>query len=107
MVLATGGGVPAWPRLPIPRVAGRRPHACAMTTERSSRTMGGGRRRPDLSTAEPQRAPEGETGVMRRQRHINTIGCLTSEDIHVLLILAVSRTLPSTRLRTGVKGYDL
>ena len=63
-------------------------------------------------TTRPQhsRATTGSSGrdrCDRRQRHINTIGCFTSEDIHVLLILAVSRTLPSTRLRTGVTGYDL
>ncbi len=32
---------------------------------------------------------------------------MTSDDIHVLLLLAVSRALPFPRLRTGVKGYGM
>ena len=55
-VLSAVGVVPACPTLPLPRVAGRRSHACDMTTERSSWTTGGGSRRPDLSAAGPQRA---------------------------------------------------
>src|SRR5947208_562239 len=36
MVPSAGGVVPACPTLPLPRVAGHRPHACDITTERSS-----------------------------------------------------------------------
>ena len=32
--------------------------------------------------------------MMQRRRHVKTRGCLTSDDIHVLLLLAVSRALP-------------
>ncbi len=41
---------------------------------------------------------------MKGQLSVQTRGCLTSEDLHVLLLLAVSRALPATRLRTGVTG---
>ncbi len=49
----------------------------------------------------------GETGERQRRRHVKTISCITSDDIHVLLIRAVSRALSATRLRTGIPGYGM
>ena len=49
MVPSAGGGVLACPTLPLPRVAGRRPHTCAMTMERF--LMDNGR---DAQTTRPQ-----------------------------------------------------
>jgi len=105
MVPSAGGVVPACPKLPITRVAGRRPHACDITTRSSSLITGGVRRRPALSAAGQNGLPHGEKVVIKGQLSVKTIGCLTSEDLHVLLLLAVSRALPATRLRTGVTGY--
>jgi hypothetical protein len=42
--------------------------------------------------------------VMQRPRDVQTRGCLTAEDLHGLRILAVSRTMPAPRRRTGVPG---
>src|SRR4030095_7365038 len=71
LVPSAGGGGPACPTLPLPRVAGRRPHTCAMTTERSSRTTWGVGRRPDRSAAGPTRATSwsdrGDAETTRRQ----------------------------------------
>jgi hypothetical protein len=105
MVPSAGGVVPACPKLPITRVAGRRPHACAITTRSSSLITGGVRRRQALSAAGQNGLPHAEKVVINGQLSVKTIGCLTSEDLHVLLLLAVSRALPATRLRTGVTGY--
>ena len=105
MVPSAGGVVPACPKLPITRVAGRRPHACDITTRSSSLRTGGVRRRPALSAAGQNGPPHGEKVVINGQLSVKTIGCLTSEDLPVLLLLAVSRALPATRRRTGVTGY--
>ena len=43
------------------------------------------------------RPPHAEQGVMKSQRHVTTRGGITSADVHVLLLLAVSRALPARR----------
>src|SRR5712691_7901636 len=57
MVPSDGGVGPTDHTRPLTRVAGHRPHAQARSTERSSLTTGGARRRRvALSGAEPKRA---------------------------------------------------
>lgn len=51
--------------------------------------------------------PHGATEVRQRLRDVKTRGGLTSEDLHELWILAVSRTLPAPRLGPGVQGAGM